>query len=230
MKSLKEQAVGLRRRGWSYNIIAQRLGVGKSTLSHWLRRVPYRPNQAVIARIRAGPARAAAVKQQARLREITRLHADAVKSLGTISRRDLQFLGIGLYMGEGSKLYEMVRVINSDPQIVRLAIEWFRKVCRVPPQNFSIAIHVYPDTSLPRAIGYWSRVTGIPRRQFEKTQVDHRQGKSLKKRHFLPYGTAHIKIRSRGDRRFGVTLHRRIVGWIEAVYDLLKIRAGVAQW
>lgn len=224
MRSLKERAVELRQRGWSYNIIAQRLGVGKSTLSHWLRRVPYRPNQTVIARIRAGPARAAVVKQQTKLREIIRLNADAIKSLGRISKRDLQFLGIGLYMGEGSKLYETVRVINSDPRIVRLAIEWFRGICRVPSRNFSIAVHLYPDTSQDQAIAYWSKVSGIPRRQFEKIQVDRRQGKSQKKRHFLPYGTAHIKIRSRGDRRLGVTLHRRIMGWIEAVYTLLRIR------
>lgn len=228
MKSLRERAAELRRRGWSYNIIAQQLGVSKSTLSHWLRHVPYQPNQAVIARIRAGPARAAAVKQQAKLQDITRLNAEAIKSLGTISRRDLQLLGIGLYMGEGSKLYEMVRVINSDPKIVRLAIEWFRKICRVPPRNFSIAVHLYPDTPQKQAVAYWSRVTGIPSRQFEKIQVDRRLNKSGKKQRSLPYGTAHIKIRSCGDRRFGVVLHRRIMGWIDAAYHLLRIsHAGV---
>ena len=41
MRSLKWRAVDLRQKGWSYNVITARLGVSKSTLSHWLRTIPY---------------------------------------------------------------------------------------------------------------------------------------------------------------------------------------------
>src|SRR3989338_2718813 len=115
MKSLRQRARDLRRRGWSYNIIAQRLDLSKSTLSDWLREVPYTPNQEVIRRIRAGPAQAAVSKQRKRLGEILALKKDALRQIGKISERDLLFLGIGLYIGEGSKLYETTRIINSDP-------------------------------------------------------------------------------------------------------------------
>ena len=126
-------------------------------------------------------------------------------------------------MGEGSKLYEITRVINSDPKIIKVVIQWFKKVCKVPKRNFAIRIHLYPDTPQKNALAYWSRVMGIPTSQFEKIQVDRREGKSLKKRGHLPYGTAHLTIRSRGDTRFGVTLHRRIIGWIEAVYKKTRV-------
>ena len=126
MKNLKKQAINLRKRGWSYNVISERLGLSKSTLSDWLREIPYTPNQWVIARIQAGPAKAAAIKQKRRFKEITVLKKEGFRTIGRISRRDLLFLGIGIYMGEGSKLYEIIRVINSDPRIIRLAIEWFK--------------------------------------------------------------------------------------------------------
>ena len=222
MKSLKVRAIDLRRRGWSYNIIARRLGVGKSTLSHWLREIPYQPNKTVIERIRLGPARSAANKQRRRLQEIIFFKAEGRRQIRAISDRDLLFLGLGLYLGEGSKLYEDVRIVNSDPQVLGVAMEWLRRSCGVPDRNFAVVVHVYPDSSPEASVRYWSRVTGIPRRQFEEVQIDRRLDKSSRKRRRLPYGTAHVKVYSRGDRRFGVALHRRIMGWIEAVYERLR--------
>ena len=223
MRSLKDRAINLRRRGWSYNIIAQRLGVGKSTLSDWLRTIPYEPNQTVIRRIRLGPANAAASKQRRVLQQITRLKDEARQKIRTMSQRDLFFLGLGLYMGEGSKVYEDIRLINSDPDLVRVGMKWFRDVCKVPERNFAVVLHLYPDNSPRAAVRFWSRVTGVPTRQFEKVQIDRRTDKSLKKRRRLPYGTAHIKVYSRGDQRFGVALHRRIMGWTNTVYDIVRV-------
>ena len=222
MQSLKQRAVDLRKRGWSYNIIAARLGVGKSTLSQWLRTVPYEPNETVIRRIRRGPAAAAASKQRRRLEQINTLQDQAFRGVRKISRRDLLMLGLGLYMGEGSRLYENIRFINSDPRFVRIAVQWFRDVWSVPNRNVSIRVHLYPDSSPRAAIAYWSRVTGVPRRQFEGISIDWRTGKSALKQRRLPYGTAHVKVRSLGDARFGVELHRRICAWIDAVCKHLR--------
>ena len=229
MRSLKDRAVDLRRRGWSYNIIAKRLGVGKSTLSDWLRAIPYEPNQAVIRRIRLGPARAAASKQRRVLQQITRFRDEARQKIGTISKQDLFFLGLGLYMGEGSKLYENIRLVNSDPDLVRVGMKWFRDVCEVPERNFAIRLHLYPDSSPRAALKFWSRIAGVPARQFEKVQIDRRTDKSLKKRRRLPYGTAHIKVYGRGDQRFGVALHRRMMGWTNAVYEAICGRSLVVK-
>ena len=203
-------------------MISQRLGVGKGTLSAWLREVPYTPNQAVIARIRAGPAKAAVMKQRVRFQQILALKAQGQKEIGQLSERDLLLLGLGLYMGEGSKLYEEVRIVNSDPQIIRVAMQWLRRSCGIPRRNFVVAVHVYPDSSPGASVRYWARITGVPRGQFERVQVDRRLDKSNRKRRRLPYGTAHVKVYSRGDHRFGVALHRRIIGWIEAAYKNLR--------
>ena len=219
MKSLKDRAIALRRNGWSYNVISARLGVGKSTLSHWLRGIPYEPNKTIIERIRLGSARAAASKERRRSQQITLLKTQGRRELGHLSNRDLLLLGLGLYMGEGTKLYEDVRIVNSDPQVIRTAMAWLRRSCGVPNRNFVVVVHVYPDTSPAASVKYWSRITGVPKRQFEGVQVDRRLNKSVKKRRRLPYGTAHVKVYSRGDSRFGVALHRRIMGWLDAAQE-----------
>ena len=107
---------------------------------------------------------------------------------------------------------------------MRLAMEWLRRSCGVPRRNFAVVVHAYPDSSPQASVEYWSRVLRVPQRQFEKVQIDRRLNKSAKKRRQLPYGTAHLKVYSRGERRFGVALHRRIMGWMEAVHEKL---AGV---
>ncbi len=204
-------------------MIISRLGVAKSTLSSWLKEVPYKPNETIRQRVKSGLMRSVETRNQNRIKSIKSAKQYGKKEIGVLSQRDLMMLGLGLYIGEGSKLYEQVRVINSDPDIIRLAMRWFREVCGVGEDNFSIAIHLYPDTSISEVKKFWSDITGIRLRQFGKTQVDRRLNKSLKKKRKLPYGTAHITIKSLGDKRLGVELHRRIIGWIEAVYDQARV-------
>lgn len=88
--------------------------------------------------------------------------------------------------------------------------------------NLSLVIHIYPDNDEKSTLAYWSDLTGIPLSQFGKTQVDRRLNKSVRKHRSLPYGTAHLRIRSCGDPHFGVQLHRRILGWIEAAYKHVR--------
>lgn len=221
--ALRQRAVRLRQQGWSYNIIASRLGVAKSTLSHWLREVPYTPNTVVRKRIREGPYKSNIVRHKRKMHSIAEARTKAAQELGILSKRDLWMIGIGLYMGEGSKLYESIRIINSDPQIIRLAVRWFREICGLGEDNFSIAVHLYPDVSPRAAMRFWSKVTELPLSKFGKTQIDTRTNKTMNRQRKLPYGTAHLTIKCCGNPEFGVLLHRRIMGWLEASYQQMRV-------
>lgn len=96
---------------------------------------------------------------------------------------------------------------------------WFRKICNLKTENIIPRVHLYPDTNIKDAIDYWSKITSISKKQFAKTQVDRRRNKSGKKRGKLPYGTLHLQVKSCGKQEFGRTLHRRIIGWIEAALN-----------
>lgn len=218
-RSVKEKAIQLRKHGFSYNLIAGKLGVSKSTLSSWLKEIPFTPNKEVWNRIKTGPLKSGRIRHNKRVKDISRIKKEAKKQLGEITERDLWMLGLGLYLGEGSKTYEIVRIINSDPKIIKLAISWFKDICKLNNRNITVAIHLYPDNDIDKCLTYWSKNINIPLVQFRKTQIDRRIGKSSKKSRKLPYGTAHVTITSNGNPDFGVNLHRRIMGWLESTLD-----------
>jgi len=83
-------------------------------------------------------------------------------------------------------------------------------------------VHLYPDTDIRKTMIYWSRVIGIPKSQFIKTQVDWRKDKSGKKKRKLPHGTLHLRINSCGKKEFGRSFHRRIMGWIEVAKEQIQ--------
>ncbi len=216
MGSFKERAINYRKKGYSYNMITEKTGVNKSTLSNWLSAIPFSPNQELIKRIGLAKLKSASFKHNQKIMEIKEMGELARIELGKITKRDLWLLGIGLYLGEGTKSYEFVRIVNSDPQVIKIAMKWFKEICGLKNENFSPIVHIYPDNDIGETIKYWSKITGIKKEQFGKTQIDIRNNKVAIKRKSLPYGTVHLHIRSCGKKEFGKRLHRRIMGWIEA--------------
>lgn len=188
-------------------MISEKLGLAKSTLSNWLKEIPYHPNKNVLKRIQLAPVKSAEIMHNRKVANIAKIKKLAATELGKITKRDLWLLGTGLYLGERAKLYETIRIINSDPEIIKVAIKWFRDVCDLKDENFNPSVHLYPDNNVKETINYWSKITGIPKEQFGKTQIDKRKNKSEKKRRRLPYGTLHLHIKSCGKPEFGRTLH-----------------------
>lgn len=222
-QALKARAITLRKKGWSYNDIKNRLNVSKSTLSHWLRDIPYNPNETVLKRIAQGTANSNATRYENKAKSIADGRKFGKDAVAKLTERDLFMLGLGLYIGEGSKLYENIEIINANPEVIKLSVKWFTDIFKVPPQNFKLSIHLYPDTSQQEALKFWSKVSGIPIKQFGKTQVDSRENKSKMKKRKLPHGTANLKILACKNDNFGVKLHRRIIGCIEAIYDHVRV-------
>ena len=224
-KSLKEKAIYYRTKGYSYNMISQKIGVNKSTLSNWLNQIPFSPNKQLIKRIGLAKLKSASFKHNQKLSEQREMRKLAKKELGQMTKRDLWFLGIGLYLGEGNKSFENIGFSNSDPETIKIIIEWFKKNCRLKNKNFNPYVHAYPDNDIEKTMDYWSRITGIPKNQFGKTIIDKRTNKSKIKRKSLPFGTIDLRVRTYGEKEFGKRLHRRIMGWIEA--SLKQINAGM---
>ena len=213
--SLREKAISYRKKGYSYNMIKAKMELSKSTLSDWLRDIPFIPNKQVLERIGSAKLKSARFKNQQRINNVQEMRELAKNEVGILTKRDLWFLGIGLYLGEGTKMNETVRISNSDPGVIKIILKWFKEVCGLKDENFTLLLYSYPDIDVDWAINYWSKITGLPKKQFAKTQIDVRNNKLKKKQNKLPYGTLHIRVRSYGKKDFGRSLHRRIMGWIE---------------
>ena len=217
VNTIREEVFRLRKEGNSYNYISQKTGISKGTLSGWLSGVPYTPNKTTIERI--GKARAASgrVKAKIKIESIEKAEEEAKKDIGELTKRDLFMLGIGIYIGEGSKTGNAIRVINADPKIIKFIIKWLEETCSLTRENFKIRIHLYPDNNVKHCVKFLSSISGIPVSQFQKTYIDIRKDKKIFKRGKLPYGTAHLSILSRGKKEFGVFLTRRVNAWMREV-------------
>lgn len=217
MNSLKQKALELRKAGYSYNMIGKELNVAKSTLSNWLTNIPFKPNIEVLQRVGKAKLKSALYKQKIKFENIARMRREAIKEVGKLSSRDLFMLGIGLYLGEGSKSQEEVKIVNADPIILKLGIRWLKDFGKIGLEHLRVAVHGYPDHDINGLVNFWSKELNIPVEQFIKTQIDTRLNKSTLKRRKLPYGTAHVYVRGGGTLLGGVkNLHRKIMGWIEA--------------
>ncbi|MCX6813477.1 MAG: helix-turn-helix domain containing protein, partial [Candidatus Azambacteria bacterium] len=124
MNPLKQNAIKLRKAGYSYSMISKELNVAKSTLSNWLTNIPFKPNKEVLKRVGKAKLKSALYKQKIKFENITRMKNEAAREVGEVSLRDLFMLGIGLYLGEGSKSHEEVRIASADPTIIKLGIKW----------------------------------------------------------------------------------------------------------
>ncbi len=214
--SIKEKAIQLRKVGYSYSYISRETGLSKSTLSYHLHGIPYTPNSETVkvlgnARIKSGMTKAKSKEES-----FIKAKKQAKSDIGKMTRRDLFMLGLGVYIGEGSKTHDIIRVVNTDYHVINLFIEWLC-VLGFARTNFVIRIHLYPDSNIKQSELFWSIKTGLPPKQFQKACIDRRVNKDRRRNAKHPHGTAHVTVRSNGEKSLGVAFSRQIGAWMEEV-------------
>ena len=221
MRKDKESAIRLRREGKSYNEIHRILGIPKSTLSGWFRDLRFsgcikiklvNETKMIWARniTNYNKKRAAAALKNA-LR-IQKLESKKVKN---ISNRELWLLGTALYWAEGSKRERwQARFTNSDPDMIRFIMRYFRNICNVKEEKFRLTVQIHPNVSDGIAKNYWHSVTKLPFSQFYKTLVAvSKASKNKRNPKRLPYGTLKISISD-------VNIVNKIKGWLKGLTQL----------
>ena len=153
------RACELRAEGWTVPEIAARLGVSRSSVSLWVRDVPYVPR-------RGRPARTAPnVLQRRKADEIARLAAEGRARIGTLSDRDLLIAGTALYAGEGFKTRQ-VGMAGTDPRILLLFVEWLRRHFEIDEGRLKCALYLHEGLDLDAATAFWSFTLTIPTDRF----------------------------------------------------------------
>jgi hypothetical protein len=205
----KIKAIHLRKLGKSYSEIRRQLNVSKSTLSLWLRDIKLKPEQErrIYIELRQKNAyRLAKFNQKKRIEITKKIIGKAKKEAFLYSKNPLFLSGLMLYWAEGDKSEqaEVVKFTNSDPEMIKFMMRWFREICNVPEGKFRIGLHIHKLFCRKNIEKYWSKLTNIPLNQFHKTQV---KPTSLKHRKNKLYnGTCAIRVQNRN-------LFRRIKGW-----------------
>lgn len=206
---LKEEARKLRRLGWTYREIMEKVPVHRTTLSQWCKDIELTPEQITFRGGRyANRLKGAKANQYKREKEIQKILAEARKEIHSLTDYDFKIAGTMLYWAEGSKAHGL-SISNSDPKLIDFTMRWFREICEVPKEKFKAALYLHTGLDGDKTKRYWSRLTGIPLNQFGKT-IFKEEGTASRK--YSQYkGTIKIQI-------FDEDLKHRILSWIEGIY------------
>jgi len=178
MKALvqeKERAIVLRKSGRSYTDILKELSVAKSTLSMWLKDLPLTKQEK-----RSLKSRRDSNISRGRIKAATALHLRRLgrdRELFQISKREFEqrvddpffHTGIALYWAEGSKRNSRFGFTNSDPQMMRVMVNWIKTYFAIPPEYMHARLYLHKPYAHERCEEYWSKITGIPLERFART-------------------------------------------------------------
>jgi len=108
-------------------------------------------------------------------------------------------LGIGIYLGEGSKnTKHTIKVANTNPDILRLAIKFLARRYGVLDEKFKYWLHVYNDMDTVLSQQYWARELGVTDNRINTTLVTRRGVGSYKDKAY--FGTMSVEVNDVGVR------------------------------
>ncbi len=212
----RKKARDLRTKGWSLRAISSKINCSKSTVSKWIRDIPLTEKQIQQlksnqdrARIKAANHPNSPKKKWENIRlKITTASAREISK--RYSLEDLRNIGAALYWAEGyTASRNSIIFANTDPRMIQLMMLFFRRVCNVPESKFRGKVAIHPHLNTKKAEKFWSKVSKIPVRQFNKPLLAVSRA-SKGKRDTLPMGTFSILI---GD----VYTCSKIKGWIDGL-------------
>lgn len=213
----KQKALKLRMNGESIKVIAKKLGVSNASVSFWVRDIKLNNRQIKILSKRGFSVEAIEKRREKRIfnEKIKRkiLIDKAKEDIINISNKELLIIGSMLYLGEGGKTKRMVRISNSDPDVIRIMMKFFRVVCHTPEDKFRGHLHIHSHLKIKKAEKYWSDVSKIPTSQFFKTYSKPSVA-SLGKKDSIPNGTFEVHVND-------VKVFLFIMGWIEKIKELI---------
>jgi hypothetical protein len=215
----KNLALKLRQEGKSIKEIAEKLSLSKSTVSLWCRDIVLSKKQ-MSALYRKmldgrykGRIKGAKIQYKRRIEREKRYRKEGLVRIGRLSDRDFLITGVALYWGEGHKNGREVRITNSDPEIIRFMLKWFKRVLKIDRDKITlyIIINRVHKKRVKEVEEWWSRITRFPKENFLKTTLIKSENKKKYKNFPYHYGTLTIRLKN------PVNLHNQIIGMIEAL-------------
>lgn len=183
-KKIKESAISLRKRGYTYGEIVIRLGVPKATLHGWFgdlvlsaksRKILLEKKRQNLVILRK--------KAVVVLRERQRVASAKLTSELNSYFADVKFdiktkemLLAMLYLGEGFKNRSQVALGNSNPEILQMFVRLIKEIYHVTDENLRCYLYLRMDQDGEKEKRYWSKRLNLPTTIFRKPQFDKKTG------------------------------------------------------
>lgn len=192
------EARRLRRTGESIIVIAKKLGVAKSFVSHWCDDIFLTKQQRKkllwnsFKGGKKGRLLGAMANKRERINREKNLKNEGLKEIGKLTQRELFLVGAALYWAEGLKKDRRITLVNSDPEMIILFIRWLKECLCVNIEDIYCHVSINQDHQfrINEVQNYWSKITGIPLSGFTKPSY-----KKVYENFNEHYGTLFLKLR-----------------------------------
>ncbi|MDP2904727.1 MAG: hypothetical protein Q8O22_00310 [Candidatus Omnitrophota bacterium] len=165
----KELVRDLRGQGFSYKEIGQKtpFTISKSTVSDWCKDIELtsvqkeRLNDLFRDGNYRGRLAGSKATQMRRQKEVDDIKEKARLEIDSLTRDKLKLAGLMLYWAEGNKKHH-VGVSNSDPEMIRFVMKWFREIYGVPDAKFKVYLNIHSGQNELQIKEFWSDVIKLP--------------------------------------------------------------------
>jgi hypothetical protein len=217
----KRQATDLRLEGYSLGYISGKLGVSRTTLSHWLRDITYSPNEFTRAHVKKARVASAMTKNHNRRDSITQLKRVAATELGTTTNRDWLLFGLGFFAKTGRSntsssfggaANERIELSTGDAKMGRLFILWLTRGLNIPAGHIFVQLFLSQGTDPKLPKQFWSESLKIPIGHIKTSSVKSRTRTSSNS-----FGSIKVYIKAQGRTDLGVQLFRKVQGMLDSL-------------
>lgn len=217
----RKQARLLRSRGLSLRAIATEIRCSKSLVSKWISDIKLTDAQIKKLKSNQDRGRARAAKHPNSSRQKWERIRNSIKDASSkeiplkYSIDLLRIVGAALYWAEGYNASRAEIIFaNTNPDMIRLMVLFFKSVCKIKNEKLRGKVAIHPHLDIKEAEKYWSKISGIPLRQFNKPLLALSRARKGK-RDTLPMGTFSILF-------CDVYTCSKIKGWIEGLGNWTK--------
>lgn len=184
-KELEIKAKKLRAKGYSVKELHNMLGVSKDTASRWIQGVEL--SEKAKARLRQNYTKGQIASQKT-IKEKTHQKnivandfANETISKANFSNENLKVLCAMIYFCEGNKsLKSLVTFTNSDPNLIATFVYLLRHSFDLDEKKLKVLMHLHKYHKEETQKEFWSKITGIPKSQFNRTYQKPNSGKYKK--------------------------------------------------
>ena len=197
------EIIRLRKLGHSLPEIMAKVNRGSSTVFKYAKNVAIDSKYLELLRIKQGGSKKRSIQQWIIAQEKAR------KLIGeTLDSKSRILIAAALYWGEGAK--KDFSLTNSDPRLIKTFINFLKDV-GIEKDQFRITLRIYEDLEEDKAIQFWSKLIGTPKKQILNVNV--LQGKKGGK---LKYGMCRIRVTKGGP----------YLKLIQSIIELITLKSG----
>jgi len=182
--SLVNEALRLRKNGYSYEEISKKLKIAKSSAYLWCNQVVLneKAKKRISGRMAIGIKKAKEVLKTKK-DNIMKIISDNSNNYVSKIESNKEFnklLCSFLYWGEGSKNTNSLIFTNSNPKMICSYLNLLRESFELDESKFRALVHVHEYHEDIEIKKYWSKITNIPLSQFSKSYLKPHTSKNIR--------------------------------------------------